>query len=87
MGFSFQPEEFIDAHPQHAGESERQEGRGAVLAGLDRADRLAADSSRLRQLVLRQIALGTSDPEAVPEPDIGSGRHAARVNQPAFDVK
>jgi hypothetical protein len=85
--FSFEPEELVDENSQHPSESECQQRRGTVLAGLDRADRLTADGGRLPELFLRQIALRPCDPESVLEADIKSGRHAATVNQPACDVK
>ena len=47
------------------GETECEHLRWAVLAGLDLADGLPADTDEVRKLPLREVALGADDPQPV----------------------
>src|SRR5690606_17864375 len=59
-------EDFLERHPEHAGNPERDLERGGVLAELDRVHGLPSHADPIRELLLRHLAMiEAQSPDAV----------------------
>src|SRR5438309_87112 len=63
-----QPEQLLDAAPQHAGEPQRHQRGGLAPTRLEDAERLPADARAFGQLALREAAFLPGPPEPRLEP-------------------